>query len=142
MEPNSDHVLLEEQQWREVLLSSEDIALLRSLNFEVGSSWIPPKIVSEDQSKHAYVVNPRQYVGHFLLPSGIKVIIKPKIETSNIFRTLAYIYAREHPDPFRKAEVSYKPDQLLFEPLVELFNTLVSNRVRRGLYQNYIEHED
>jgi 5-methylcytosine-specific restriction enzyme subunit McrC len=30
----------------------------------------------------------------------------------------------------------------LFEPLVELFNALVAKRVRRGLYQSYIEHQD
>ncbi len=89
-----------------------------------------------------YVVNPNQYIGHFLLPSGTRVVIQPKVETSNIFRILAYIYAREHPDPFREAEVTYHPDQLLFEPLVELFNRLVAKRVRRGLYQNYQEHEE
>ena len=92
--------------------------------------------------KKSTVVNPHQFVGHFLLPSGTRVVIKPKIDTSNIFRILAYIYAREHPDPFREAEVSYRPDQLLFEPLVELFNRHVAKRVRRGLYQNYQEHEE
>jgi 5-methylcytosine-specific restriction enzyme subunit McrC len=55
---------------------------------------------------------------------------------------LAYIYAPEHPDPFRDADVLYASDQLLFEPLVDLFNALVAKRVRRGLYQSYLEHQD
>jgi 5-methylcytosine-specific restriction enzyme subunit McrC len=142
METSTDYVTLEEQQWREVLLSPEDVDLLRSLKFDVAASWAPPDTASEKPSKQACVINPRQYVGHFLLPSGMKIIIRPKIQAANIFRMLAYIYARERPDPFREAEVSYRSEQLLFEPLVELFNSLVSNRVRRGLYQSYVEHED
>jgi hypothetical protein len=35
----SDHAMLEEQQWREVLLSSEDADLLRNLNFDVAPSY-------------------------------------------------------------------------------------------------------
>jgi len=38
--------------------------------------------------------------------------------------------------------VSYRSDQLRFEPLEELFNGLESNRVRRGLFQRYVEHEE
>ncbi len=38
--------------------------------------------------------------------------------------------------------MSYRSDQLLFEPLEELFNGLESNRVRRGLFQRYVEHEE
>jgi 5-methylcytosine-specific restriction enzyme subunit McrC len=70
------------------------------------------------------------------------VVIKPKIEAANVFRMLAYVYAREHPEPFHDADVLYASEQLLFEPLVELFNALVAKRVRRGLYQSYVEHQD
>lgn len=69
-------------------------------------------------------------------------MIKPKIEAANVFRMLAYIYAREHPAPFHDADVLYASEQLLFEPLVQLFNAGVARRVRRGLYQSYVEHQD
>ena len=140
MPMTSNQALLEEQQWREAWLLPDDADFLRRLNFDiaVSSASTPPA----ERARRAYVVNPRQYVGHFLLPSGMKVIIRPKIEAANVFRMLAYIYAREHPDPFRDADVLYASDQLLFEPLVELFNALVANRVRRGLYQSYLEHQD
>jgi len=134
------HALLDEQQWREAWLLPDDADFLRGLNFDIAASnaSAPPA----EGSRKAYVVNPRQYVGHFLLPSGTKVIIRPKIEAANVFRMLAYIYAREHPDVFRDADVLYASEQLLFEPLVELFNALVAQRVRRGLYQSYLEHQD
>jgi 5-methylcytosine-specific restriction enzyme subunit McrC len=141
MPTTSDHAMLEEQQWREILLSPEDADLLRSLNFEVAPSYGSTSATT-GEARRAYVVNPRQYVGHFLLPSGTTVVIKPKIEAANVFRMLAYVYAREHPEPFRDADVLYASEQLLFEPLVELFTALVAKRVRRGLYQSYIEHQD
>jgi 5-methylcytosine-specific restriction enzyme subunit McrC len=142
MQKTSDHAVLEEQQWRGVSLSPEDADLLRSLNFEVAEPYGSTSPVAEGDSKKPYVVNPRQYVGHFVLPSGMTIVIKPKIEAANIFRMLAYVYLREHPKPFRDADVLYASDQLLFEPLIELFNALVAKRVRRGLYQSYIEHQD
>lgn len=140
MPETSDFALLEEQQWREIRLSTEDADLLRELNFDVAQSQSAASIQADD--KKSYVVNPRQYVGHFVLPSGAKVVIKPKIDAANVFRMLAYIYAREHPDPFRDLDVLYASDQMLFEPLVELFSRLVAKRVRRGLYQSYVEHHD
>jgi 5-methylcytosine-specific restriction enzyme subunit McrC len=142
MQTTSDHAILEEQQWREILLSPEDADLLQSLNFDVAPSYGSASPTVAQGPRKAYVVNPRQYVGHFLLPSGMQVVIKPKIEAANVFRMLTYVYAREHPDPFRDADVLYEVDQLLFEPLVDLFNVLVAKRVRRGLYQSYLEHRD
>ena len=142
METNSNPLVLEEQQWRQVLLCSDDAELLRRLNFDVAASSAAIESEGAQPSKKTWVVNPHQYVGHFLLPSGTKVIIRPKIAAANVFRMLAYIYARERPDPFREAEVSYGSDELLFEPLVAMFNRLVSKRVRSGLFQSYVEHED
>ncbi len=119
-------IFLEEHQWREALLCSEDVDLLRSLDFDVLPSRAVREMAAQEPATLAYVVNPHQYVGHFLLPSGTKVVIKPKIDTANIFRMLAYIYERERPDPFREAEVSYASDKLLFEPLVDCRGEFVS----------------
>lgn len=142
MESDPERLGLVEQEWCGASLTEEDVKFLRELNFDVAPSRTSSQPSTPELPQKSYVVNPHQFVGHFLLPSGTRVVIRPKVDTSNIFRILAYIYAREHPDPFREAEVSYRPDQLLFEPLVELFNRLVAKRVRRGLYQNYQEHEE
>jgi 5-methylcytosine-specific restriction enzyme subunit McrC len=135
-------VLLQEQQWREIALSNEDMDLLRALEFEIAPTRLSGSSSNEVPAVKTYMVNPRQYVGHFVLPSGRTVLISPKIEAANIFRMLAYVYLRERPEPFLDPDVHYASDQLLFEPLVDLFNALVAKRARRGLYQSYIDHHD
>lgn len=140
---NFDYVRLQEQSGQEVLLSIEDAALLRELKFEVTAIYDKvERKEPENAGLNSYFVNPKQYVGHFLLPSGTRVVIEPKIDAANVFRMLAYIYAREKQDVFLEAEVSYQPDKFLFEPLVDLFNALVANRVRRGLFQDYVTYEE
>lgn len=142
-EPRREIVPLCEQSTQDVLLSSDDVALLRELKFEVNASHgraeRTPHLAADVNS---YAVNPKQYVGHFLLPSGGVIVIEPKINAANVFRMLAYVYSREKQKAFLEAEVSYKADTFLFEPLVELFNSLVANRVRRGLFQDYVTYEE
>jgi 5-methylcytosine-specific restriction enzyme subunit McrC len=142
-ESKLDYVRLQEQAGQEVLLSTEDAALLRELKFDVNAIYKKvERKEPEGAGLNSYFVNPKQYVGHFLLPSGTRVVVEPKIDAANVFRMLAYVYAREKQEVFLEAEVSYRPDQFLFEPLVELFNALVANRVRRGLFQDYVTYEE
>jgi 5-methylcytosine-specific restriction enzyme subunit McrC len=55
---------------------------------------------------------------------------------------LAYVFTEGHQDYLRPEQVKYASDSLLFEPLVRLFNDLVSRRVRRGLVQDYVQREE
>jgi hypothetical protein len=137
-------VSLEEQHFMAVRMLAEDAEYMaRVLQFDV----VPLKDAQpqEDQTGdrlHDFDVNPNQYVGHFLLPSGMTAIIAPKIIQANVFRMLAYVFARSNPDVFLPPEVLYARENLLFEPLVQLFNDLVENRVRRGLVKDYLQHEN
>ena len=127
---------LEEQADRVVELAQEDAEFLTQLKFVVA----PYSGGEKDQ--HLFSVNPQQWVGHFRLPSGMIVAVTPKISTASVLRMLAYAFLRWNENVFRPEEVQYQTDFFLFEPLVKLFNELVTARTRRGLVQDYIRHEE
>jgi 5-methylcytosine-specific restriction enzyme subunit McrC len=143
-DPKTGVLCLNEQERAEVLLLPNEATLLREkVGFEVlsiGRSQQSGISVVDDRS--TYLVNPLQYVGHFSLPSGTTVIIRPKIPAANVFRMLTYVYAGWTGELFEAADVSYAEDEFLFEPLVQLLNQLVAKRARRGLEQDYIKFED
>lgn len=126
-----DFINLKEQEFRPVELSPDDLVYLNGLNFRFSIA-----------GTNLYLTNPCQWVGHFQLPSGRIVVIEPKIGTANVFRMLTYVFTEEHERYLRREPVSYAADKLLFEPLVGLFNELVSNRVRRGLVQDYVRRDE
>ena len=128
-------VELIEQSDRIVALSRVDAEFLSQLKFAV-----IPSSGGEDQT--LFSVNPQQWVGHFRLPSGIIVSIVPKIHSANVLRMLAYAFLRWNGEFLRPEEVEYETDFFLFEPLVRLFNELVTARTRRGLVQDYVRHEE
>src|SRR6266496_315315 len=126
-----------EQSERVVPLLPEDAEFLsKALKFVV----IPFSGSAADQT--FFSVNPEQWVGHFTLPSGSIVRITPKIPTATVLRMLAYAFLRWHEPFLRPEEVEYETDSLLFEPLVRLFNELVTARTRKGLVQDYVRHEE
>jgi 5-methylcytosine-specific restriction enzyme subunit McrC len=134
-------IVLQEQRPETVWLWLEDAALLKALDFEV--ICIPTSDTSgANPGQDCFQVNPKQYVSHLALPSGDVLLVEPKIDPANVFRMLAYVYVGWNKEVFRKAEVLYSTDKLLFEPLVELFCDLVAARVRRGLVQDYERHEE
>lgn len=139
---------LTEQTSSEVDLRREDAKFLADkLNFEVfrsdSNEALPSQSPLGDECDlYRYQVNPRQYVGHFSLGDKTVVVIHPKIPAANVFRMLAYVYAPNDSELFKKADALYAHDTLLFEPLVEHFNQLVKKRVRKGLFQDYISRAD
>jgi 5-methylcytosine-specific restriction enzyme subunit McrC len=135
---------LTEQRDSEVLLLPEEAAYLcEKLKFDVFPSRTGADFQPSDQTfPRPYRVNPKQYVGHFSLSTGAFVAIHPKIPAASVFRMLAYVYVSADRHLLDKGDVLYAEDTLLFEPLVELFNELVSKRVRGGLAQDYIRTEE
>jgi 5-methylcytosine-specific restriction enzyme subunit McrC len=135
-------IALQEQCDSSVWLRSDDAALLQTLGFDVRVA--PPNGAEADQhpGRSCFIVSPKQYVAHLALPSGVVLMVRPKIDPANVFRMLAYVYAGWNKDVYRNAEVLYSTDTFLFEPLVELFCELVASRVRRGLVQDYVNHEE
>jgi 5-methylcytosine-specific restriction enzyme subunit McrC len=137
-------VVLQEQCDTLVWLRAEDAALLQKLNFEICIAPPPPDTITADEhpDENSFIVNPKQYVAQIKLPSGTILLIKPKVDPTSIFRMLAYVYAGWKHDVFQHAGVLYATDEFRLEPLVELFCELVAARVRRGLVQDYQNHEE
>jgi 5-methylcytosine-specific restriction enzyme subunit McrC len=135
-------VLLKEQEIRIVALTPQDVAVLKDdLKFEVTPA-LPEDLAAHLATGEIHVaVNPKQYVGHVVLPSSRVVVISPKIPAANVFRMLAYVYLGSDARLFDFKDVQYADDSLLFEPLVGLFNRLVEEQVRRGLAQDYVVKE-
>jgi 5-methylcytosine-specific restriction enzyme subunit McrC len=131
------HVRLREQAFCPAMLSSEDVDYLYELRFQVLLDSAP-----KDDGLVSCKVNPGSRVGHFRVPSGRTVVITPKIDTAAVIRMLAYVYSDDHRRLLLNRPVNFASDCLLFEPLVELFNSLVSIRARRGLVQDYVRRQE
>jgi 5-methylcytosine-specific restriction enzyme subunit McrC len=137
MTVDDQHVRLDEQAFCSAVLPSEDMHYLSRLGFQVllDSAQADPDLISCQ-------VNPGSMVGHFRAPSGRMVVVTPKIDTAAVIRMLAYVYSDKHRTVFFSEQVNFASDRLLFEPLVELFNSLVSTRAGRGLVQDYVQREE
>src|ERR1700733_2562890 len=136
MQQLTEPIYLKEQAFRVVELCTEDVIYLNNLGFQLS---LVTEIAKESTT---WRINPYEFVGHFQLPSGRIAVIEPKIDAANVFRMLAYVFTEGHQDYLRPEQVKYASDSLLFEPLVRLFNDLVSRRVRRGLAQDYVRREE
>jgi 5-methylcytosine-specific restriction enzyme subunit McrC len=136
----AEHITLKEQATQRVFLELGDVRCLERLRFQVTLAEM--STANDADASVACFVNPTSWVGHFELPSGRIVIVEPKIDAANVFRMLGYVFTDKHRSVLRSEDVQYDSERLLFEPLVERFNELVSNRVKRGLVQDYIRRED
>lgn len=137
MDENGQFIRLKEQAFCSAALPSCDVSYLSRLRFQV--------LLDSAQMGDSLVVcqvNPGSMVGHFKVPSGRTVVVTPKINTASVIRMLAYVFSADHRSLLRDEQVSFASDRLLFEPLVELFNSLVGARARRGLVQDYIRREE
>jgi len=84
------------------------------------------------------VVNPNQYVGVLILPSGLRIELRPKIPTTNVF----YMLAVAESLPFREELADYESLEEVLEFVVNYFATLAEERLTAGLYRSYCEAED
>jgi 5-methylcytosine-specific restriction enzyme subunit McrC len=78
------------------------------------------------------------YVGFIPLPDGRTLELKSKTPLGNLFHMLEYAFdIRPLPG---LVEVATLDD--FYERLVALLSTMVLERVRRGIYREYVRHED
>lgn len=85
-----------------------------------------------------YVLNPNQYAGVVVLPSGRRIESRPKVPISNLFRMMAV--ALELPFRDEQAEFSRIDDVLEF--IATHFADLVQAMIDTGLYRSYVEQEE
>lgn len=133
---DGEFIRLKEQAFCPATLQPKDVSYLSRLRFQI----LPDSVQTDDLLPCQ--INAGSMIGHFKLPSGRTVVVTPKIDTASVIRMLAYVYSNDHRRLLRDELVRFAHDDLLFEPLVELFNSLVSARARRGLVQDYVRREE
>ena len=83
---------------------------------------------------------PRQYVGVILLPSGLRLEIRPKVPIGNLFYMLSCAF--ELPWPFREEWAHFQSFDDVLAAIAQIYCDLVEQRIRDGLYRAYVEQDE
>lgn len=124
-------LVLKENEKQTMSLSEDDFSFLSNGVFE--SKFKVRRLIGGV----GYEVTPLNIVGALSLPSGISIIIKPKLPMPNIFRMLSFVS-----DLYRPLDSSfdYADDVDLFDIIGNMFAQEMSRILRIGLKQNYSQH--
>lgn len=85
-----------------------------------------------------YVLNPNQYAGVVVLPSGRRVESRPKAPIANLFRMMAVALEL----PFRDEQAEFSRMDEVLEFIATYFADLVQARIDAGLYRSYVEQAE
>ena len=85
------------------------------------------------------VLDPGQYVGIVVLPSGHHFEIVPKVSVDNLFYMISVAFRL---DPFRREMASFERLDDLLAAIARVFAGLVEDRIAEGLYRSYVELSD
>ncbi len=130
---DSDTLRLVEYEEREVALSPADAAFLDRAF--AGQIALRRALVGE-----GYLLNPNQFVGVLVLPSGRRLEIAPKVPVRSLLFMLAV--AAELPSPFLEEAAEFAELDELLEFVAAAFADLTEERIARGLYRAYVEREE
>jgi 5-methylcytosine-specific restriction enzyme subunit McrC len=115
-----------------VPLSEEDVRFI--------VSELAPRIAVRREALSAnYLLNPNQYVGVTMLPSGRRLEIRPKIPIESVFYMIAV--ALDLPTPFRDQIAHYERFEEVLEFVAAYFAEQVEKRIANGLFRAYVETE-
>ena len=92
-----------------------------------------------DVGEEMHRLNPNQWVGVVVLPSGRRLESYPKVPVRNLFYMLAVAYKI---DPFLVETAAMDRLDELFEFVARYFTDLVEQRLERGLYRSYVEIDE
>lgn len=123
---------LAEHEDRLVALDREDAEYLAR---EFGRSIA----IRRDFAATGYVVNPHQFAGVLVLPSGTRLELVPKVPIGTLFSMLAVAYGL--PSPFRDEPAAFDDLDDLLEFVAAHFAGLTEDRIAAGLYRAYVEQE-
>jgi 5-methylcytosine-specific restriction enzyme subunit McrC len=87
-----------------------------------------------------YILNPNQYAGVVILPSGLRIQSHPKVPVGNLFYMIAV--ASDLPPPFREQMAQYDRLEMVLEFIAAYFADRVEDRIKQGLHRSYVEREE
>jgi len=90
--------------------------------------------------KTVCVLNPNQYVGLIMLPSGARLQITPKVPITNLFYMISTAF--ELPWPFREEIAKFQEFEDVLSAIAQVFADMVEHRLEIGLYRSYVEVEN
>ena len=90
--------------------------------------------------KEVCVLNPNQYVGLIMLPSGRRLQITPKVPVSNLFYMISVAFDLAW--PFREEFARVEVFEDVLAAIAQIFAEFVERRVEVGLYRSYVEEEE
>jgi 5-methylcytosine-specific restriction enzyme subunit McrC len=90
--------------------------------------------------KTVCVLNPNQYVGLIMLPSGTRLQITPKVPVSNLFYMISMAFDLAW--PFREELARLEVVEDVLAAIAQIFAELVEHRIEAGLYRSYVEQEE
>src|SRR5262249_27741744 len=85
------------------------------------------------------VLNPNQYVGLIMLPSGTRLQIIPKVPLANLFYMISAAF--DIPWPFREEVAKLEQFEDVLAVIAQIFAELVEQRLDVGLFRSYVEEE-
>jgi len=85
---------------------------------------------------YQWFLRPKGWVGHIPIDKSFSILIKPKVELSNLFRMLEYAYRIK----FIQDDYLVSSDSLpeFYQRLANILAKKVLQRILRGLYKEYI----
>ena len=95
--------------------------------------------ISRPPQGEGHQLNPRQYVGVAILPSGRRISVRPKVPVANLGYMLAT--ALNLPE-FRRETTRFERFDDLLEHVARYFEDLVERCIDHGLYRTYVEQTD
>lgn len=131
----TDALVINEQTELCAALCDEDVQFLQS---ELKGQISVRQELRE--GRRLVVLNPNQYVGIVVLPSGPRLEMRPKVPVGNLFYILSWAF--EMPWPFRDEWAESQDFDDVLGIIAEMFHELVEMRVRDGLYRTYVEQEE
>lgn len=116
----------------EMIHSDEADYLFRKYRSNVTIDWPSPK------TNNQYKITAQGWVGYLGVPSGLAVHLLPKTGVQNLFGMMEYAYDLKS---FKLLEREFESDPIkeFFERIASIFAHRVSDRIRIGLYREYIE---
>lgn len=128
-----ESILLDEYQNTWVELEPDDFAYIeRTLARRIG--------ISRPVRGGGHLLNPGPFAGIVVLPSGRRIVCRPKAPVRNFFAMLAVAFDLD-PD-FMAETTTFERIDEVFEFVIGYFADLVDRRISRGLYRAYVERED
>lgn len=120
--------LVENQESKALPLTKNDLSYLEQVD-------VKRSIFSIKWTSRGVTLTPNQVIGNIILPSGLRLLIKPKMPMGSVIKMLSYVEDSFQPLP---SSSNYADDDDLFSLLARLFAEELERVFKNGLIQTHL----